>query len=296
LTIFLVGQYHVEVAPIFNHLWAAGAVLWVVGCGVNVNEPIGRGAEPSAGAANAGAGNAGDRASSTLSEGLLAHWKLDEPAADAVASDSAAGLYPAVPVSAPASDVAAPLFATDSASRAFDGRSQYLLIENRTELSFSGTVTLSAWVRLTALTDGCQYVLAHGYCWQPPGEVALRVGSPTCGPGGAAHYWAVGAWLNAEHSAILPIDESDLNEWTQLVGTYDGRAWRLYRNGEEVAIEVSDVGAVPVESNWAIGARAPGVGACVPVPAERFFNGSIDDVRIYRRALDAAEVRELYHY
>jgi hypothetical protein len=28
---------------------------------------------------------------------------------------------------------------------------------------------------------------------------------------------------------------------------------------------------------------------------ERFFNGSIDDVRIYRRALGPSEIEELYH-
>jgi hypothetical protein len=189
-----------------------------------------------------------------------------------------------------------PVSFSDPGSRVFDGQSQYLLIKNRDDLSFAGEVTLAAWVRLTALSDGCQYVVAHGYCWDPPGEVALRVGSPTCGPGGAAHYWAAGSWLNAEHSAALAIDEQDLNIWTHLVGSYDGRAWRLYRNGEEVAIQPSDVGSVPVESDWAIGARAPGVGPCVPVPSERFFNGSIDEVRIYRRALGADEVRELYHF
>jgi len=81
-----------------------------------------------------------------------------------------------------------------------------------------------------------------------------------------------------------------------LAGTYDGTAWRLYRNGAEIAVEPSTVGAVPVASDWAIGARAPGVPPCVPEPAERFFNGAIDDVRIYRRALDADEVEELAHH
>ena len=253
--------------------------MWVAACGVKISEPIVRGDEPSAGAPGPGGSKP-----PLSTAGLVAYWKLDEQAPDAVAADAVAGLHSALPVNAPgATDAAAPLALTNPASRVFDGQSQYLRILNDPELSFSGTITLAAWVKLTALTDGCQYVVAHGYCWEPPGEVALRVGSPTCGPGGAAHYWAVGAWLNGEYSAALPIDPLDLNTWLHLAGTYDGRAWRLYKNGEEVAIMPSDIGSVPVESDWAIGARAPGVGPCVPVPAERFFNGSID------------EVRELYH-
>jgi hypothetical protein len=180
-------------------------------------------------------------------------------------------------------------------SRSFDGQGQYLLIEDNDALSFSVQVTLAAWVNVTALNDNCQYVIGHGYCLDPPGEVVLRMGSTSCGPGVAPHYWAAGSWLLAEHSATAVVDDADLGVWIHLVGTYDGEAWHLYRNGEEVGSQVSTVGAVPVRSDWAIGARAPGVAPCTPRPAERFFDGSIDDVRIYRRALDAAEVRELYH-
>jgi hypothetical protein len=275
-----------KVASFLTALCAFGAASGLLGCGMAVTEPIG--GEPKS--------SAGDAGADTLTQGLVAYWKLDEPNATDNAVDSATGSHLGTAINDPVpSTLVPPVQFANPSSRSFDGLSQYLLVANSDDLDFSGEITLAAWVNLTALTDGCQYIVAHGYCWEPPGEVALRVGSDTCGPGGAPHYWAAGAWLSAEHSAAAPIYDLDLNTWLHIVGTYDGQVWHLYRNGEEVATEASTIGAIPVQSNWAIGARAPGVGPCVPVPAERFFNGSIDDVRIYRRALSAAEVEELYH-
>jgi hypothetical protein len=226
---------------------------------------------------------------------LVAYWKLDETDGAADAADAVGG-HTGTPVGAPqpSGDVPGVMFA-DPGSRTFNGLSQYLLIPNADDLNFSGEITLAAWVKLAALNDDCQYIVGHGYCWDPPGEVVLRVGSPTCGPGGAPHYWAAGSWLMAEHSAIAPIDDSDVGAWVHVAGTYVDGAWHLYRNGQEAGTQPSDVGAVPVQSDWAIGARAPGSPPCMPAPVERFLSGAIDDVRIYRRALSAAEIEELYH-
>ena len=276
----------------WSGLYAASVAIGLVACGVNVAEPIGaRGGLASAGAAGNGVADGSSR-------DLAAYWKLDEPDAAATAVDSANASpdLSAAPVNGPLPSTQVPQVRfEDPASRSFDGQQQYLLVKDSAQLDFADEITLAAWVNVTALNDTCQYIVGHGYCLDPPGEVVLRIGSTTCGPGGAPHYWAVGSWLLAEHSAIAAIDERDLGTWVHLVGTYDGEAWHLYRNGAEIATQASSVGAVPVRSDWAIGARAPGVPPCVPAPAERFFNGSIDDVRIYRRALDASEVEELYH-
>jgi hypothetical protein len=278
-----------RLASLLPVLCASAAAIAVAACGMNVTEPIGRSAQAAAGAA-------GFAGSDALARDLVAYWKLDEAGSDQAALDSASGSHLGTPIGAPVpTSSVAPVQFANPESRSFDGQSQYLLVENSDDLNFSGEITLAAWVYLTALTDGCQYIVAHGYCWDPPGEVALRIGSENCGPGGAPHYWAAGAWLSAEYSATSPISDLDLNTWLHLVGTYDGQLWHLYKNGAEVATNVSAVGAVPVASDWAIGARAQGVPPCMPVPAERFWNGSIDDVRIYRRALAAAEVQELYH-
>jgi hypothetical protein len=73
-----------------------------------------------------------------------------------------------------------------------------------------------------------------------------------------------------------------LNIWTHLAATYDGTTLRLYVNGVQAgsravsgAIQVSNrplrIGGNSVWGEW--------------------FAGRIDEVRIYRRALSAAEVQ-----
>jgi hypothetical protein len=73
-----------------------------------------------------------------------------------------------------------------------------------------------------------------------------------------------------------------------IAGVYDGTAWRLYHNGVAVGTPlVTAKGSITIAStNWAIGARGDGT--------LRWFNGSIDDVRIYNTGLTAAQVANLY--
>ena len=248
----------------WSAICASSAAIGLMACGASVVEPIGVGPGTIAGG---GTGAAGNATSDPLNRGLVAYWKLDERRTTDAIVDSASGdpQLSAVPVNAPPpSSEVPPVQFTDPASRSFDGLDQYQLVKDNDTVKFAVEVTLAAWVKVSTLNDNCQYIIGHGYCLDPPGEVVLRIGSTSCGPGVAPHYWAAGSWLLAEHSATAPIEDADLGVWIHLVGTYDGQACHLYRNGVEVCTQLSTVGAVPVRSDWAIGARAPGVPPCVP--------------------------------
>jgi hypothetical protein len=272
--------------------WAAGAAtMGAVACGVGVAQPISAGVVATTDGATPDMPGA-----DPLSQGLLAYWKLDEGGANDVVVDSSGNGHSGTTVNGPLpSSMTPPVRFLDPSSRGFNGTNQYIVLGNPDDMNFEGQITLAAWVYIAAITTGCHYILAHGYCYDPPGEVALRLGSDNCGPGGSPHNWAAGAWLSAEHSAVAPLYDLDLKVWIHIAGVYDGQAWHLYRNGEEIARQDSTVGAIPVRSDWAIGARSPGTPPCTPPMVERFFNGSIDDVRIYRRALGPSEIEELYH-
>jgi len=287
------GGYDARVAILPDKLGACAATLGLAACGVSVTQPISVGVGSTS---DATAAATGDGAADPLMSGLVAYWKLDETDATAPVIDSSGRGHDGIPINGPLPSSSTPtvLFG-DPSSRAFDGMSRYVLIKNNDDMNFSGEVTLAAWVYIAAETPGCHYIVAHGYCWTPPGEVFLRVGTGTCDANGTVHNWGTGAWLAAEYSAIAPLHDFDLKVWIHMAGVYDGSTWHLYRNAEEIARQDSAVGAVPVTSDWAIGAKAPGVGPCVPVPVDRFFDGFIDDVRIYRRALSPSEILELYH-
>src|SRR5260221_321634 len=123
-----------------------------------------------------------------------------------------------------------------------DRSSQYIDHANTPEADYADEILVAAWAKLASITERCHYVVAHGYCYTAPGEVALRIGADTCGPGGSPHDWAAGPWLSAEHSAVTPTTDADLNMWIHIAGVYDGQAWILYKNGDEVARQTSTLG------------------------------------------------------
>ncbi len=70
--------------------------------------------------------------------------------------------------------------------------------------------------------------------------------------------------------------------WTHLAATYDGTTLRLYVNGAQVA-QLAVAGSIPTSNSpLRIGGNA--------IWGE-WFNGLIDEVRVYNRALSAAEIQ-----
>ena len=77
-----------------------------------------------------------------------------------------------------------------------------------------------------------------------------------------------------------------MNQWTHLAISFDGTTKRLYVNGAQVASEgglgglVYDPAPIPVTigADWTAGA-----------PSD-FFNGLVDEVSLYGRALTPAEI------
>jgi len=165
----------------------------------------------------------------------------------------------------------------------FDGSDDYIGLGNPAGLNFTGQITIAAWIRpdLIKGVDINRDIVVHGFSvGYPEKEVYLR----TANDG----QYEIGSYIQNSGTTgraeyIIPL--TDQGTWVHLVGLYDGAFWRLYRNGVEVASRQRTVGAIQVDWDWAIGARAPG---------SRFFTGAIDDVRIYDRALSATEIQAIY--
>jgi uncharacterized membrane protein YkoI len=77
-------------------------------------------------------------------------------------------------------------------------------------------------------------------------------------------------------------------KWRHLVAIYDGSDLLLYVDGKVVGQKtIGDVTLFAVEGN-------PLVIGCRPPNMDRTFNGVIDDVRMYNKALSAEDIRKLY--
>ena len=145
-------------------------------------------------------------------------------------------------------------------------------VSDANDLDLTTAMTLEAWVYPTALpTDFTTVILKEN---NPSLAYALYAGTPANRPEG---YVNIGSDRGVTGTAAVP-----QNTWTHLATTYDGATLRLYVNGAQV-VSQSLTGAIRTSSG-ALSIGGNGVWG-------EYFRGRLDDVRIYNRALSAAEVQ-----
>jgi hypothetical protein len=153
----------------------------------------------------------------------------------------------------------------------FDGVDDFVALPG-SGLNAAGQITIEAWIRLES-TDGIRLILGHGSPFTKKGA-GLAIVDGQYGVVGVSH------GLN---SVLTPIPASDLGQWTHIAGSYDGATWRLYHNGDLLAQADRPYGAGVGSADWAIGAGGGG--------ATNFFQGGIDEVRLWRFARTQAQIQ-----
>ncbi|MHC4616748.1 MAG: LamG domain-containing protein [Planctomycetota bacterium] len=212
-----------------------------------------------------------------VAEGLVSYWKFDE-GSGSTAYDSAGTNDGTIYGAQWTSGVL-------GGALEFDGVGDYVGIGNPASLNFAGLITIAAWIKPEAIAgvDINRNIVAHGHGGFQDQAVYLRIANDG--------QYEVGSHIQDSTDTgraqyVVPL--GDKGNWVHLAGLHDGSDWRLYRNGVEVASKNVPIGGIQVDEDWAIGARGTGT--------ERFFTGSVDDVRIYDRALSAEEVEEVYRH
>jgi len=201
--------------------------------------------------------------------GPIVHYKLDD-GEGVIAVDSANGLD-GILMGDPQWSAGVLDGALD-----FDGDGDYVDCgTNATLNSLNEAITASAWINIRSVTTAWMTVMAKG-------ENAWRIAVNNLTTG--MHFGFSGGdrgWQAANSASELT-----LNEWHHVAATYDlENGGRIYIDGVEDGNN-PDLGGVQMnEMPFLIGENPEALG--------RFFDGLIDDVRIYDRALSADEVSEL---
>ena len=164
----------------------------------------------------------------------------------------------------------------------FDGEDDYVTIPRSRWLE-PRHVTLELWVRLLGGEPGFRYLAIKGNHDCLCGSYALYRG----GNNGIYFYVCDGTFYTVSPNGGSSVWDG---EWHHVAGTYDGTAVRIYVDGEQVgtgALTSLEIGyGLNISNDLYIGANP--VNTCPNVPTG--FDGDLDEVRVWSRALSPEEV------
>jgi hypothetical protein len=156
----------------------------------------------------------------------------------------------------------------------FNGSTSYVDLGNAADLQISGSMTWSAWIFATANPVDDGDIVSKGWQFKT---------SPDTGP----HTFAIaitdpgGAYVGRYSTTVRA-----LNTWYHVAGVYDAaaRTLNIYVNGvpdNGVLIGTVPASQLNAPDNVTIGRRSGGY----------YFQGTIDELRLYNRALSQTEIQ-----
>lgn len=225
-------------------------------------------------------------AASTL-DNTAAYWKLDELIAGSTAADSSGNSNSGTPhgtagannLPQPSTNIPSTITFSDPRSLSFDGTDDYLDIGDKSNLFFAGNFSLSAWVYITGGAGTFRSILSD---YKADGSVAsmeLAIDDNNR----ATFFWTDGNGII--HPAFSVGFTPSQNTWYHLVGVYDGTARTIYVNGVSKGSDSTVQTRTDFGDNTTIGRAGSFNG--------QYFQGQIDDVRVYDHALTQGEITEL---
>ncbi len=157
----------------------------------------------------------------------------------------------------------------------FDGDNDWVTVADAASLDMTTALTLEAWVNPRVL-GGWRSVLMKERVGGLAYSLYADNGVDGAHPAGTMFF---GALPDRSVRGTSPLA---VGAWTHLAVTYDGTTMRLYVNGAQAA-------TLPQTGSLTATARPFRIGGN-GVWSDEFFDGLIDDVRVYNRALSAAEI------
>jgi len=162
----------------------------------------------------------------------------------------------------------------------FDGEASHVEIPHSESLNLDKEITMEFWFLLKGASANNVYPrpFAKGQSTTANGAYGVWVGDT--GNSSDIGFRCITLDPNDIRSQAVPDFNDD--KWHHVVLTYDGQNGMLYFDGE-ILVDIPVTGDISqTEDPLHIGDGN----------SERFFNGAIDEARIYNRALDEDEVRQ----
>lgn len=207
----------------------------------------------------------------------VAHWKLDETSGTTASDSSGNGNTGTL--------VNGPVWASGKIGGGlnFDGADDYVNLGNPASLQLTGAMTITAWIYLNNVNATAHRIVSKlGVSGQRGWELVLDDDPDN----------NLLMRISSNGTTIIDAKQAvkfdGVGRWVFVAGTYvPGTSLNIYRDGVLVASNTASIPASQFNSNQNVNIGRGPVGYSP-------FNGKIDDVRIYNRALSAAEIQSLY--
>ena len=209
---------------------------------------------------------------SSLMNGLIAWWRLNGNATTAV-GDANGTMIDTTPTTGQNGEAGGAL--------SFNGTSSYINIPHRSSLNIGNTMSISAWVRPTDLSSRHGVFSTRSNNATDSWQLDVGLGN---GGSGRATFSKQGVWIFDSIDGRIA-----LNAWRHVVYVRSAASTSgsMYVNGSLVSSSETSTTTIANNSDpKRIGQGTAGT---------QFFQGSIDDVRLYNRALTQTEISALYN-
>lgn len=209
---------------------------------------------------------------------LIGHWTLDESAEATIANDSTSGNHDGTVNGAASGQTGAtPITFANAGSYDFDGTDDSIdLGTNVGNFTLADHFSISAWIN--PALDSENHAI-YGNTWDQPGYL-LRVTAEN-----KVRFILVenGGVYNGMDSTVLTPG------WHHVVGSWDGTSVKVFVDGVDSSATPITNGTVTTITTSA----HTFIGQTGEATVEQYFDGMIDDVRVYDVALSDSEVAAL---
>jgi len=212
---------------------------------------------------------------------LVGYWKFDESSIGTTVADSSGkgntGTTNNITTPSGPNSGSAPIGSTNPQSWQFDGINDYISVPSNASLNLSsGQFTEALWIYPTMTANGYYGVMGYqgsDNSQRYPGIWVLDRTKIHAGFGDGSNF------NSFETGNVLTP-----NAWNHVAVTFDGTNYKAYVNGVEVYSTNQFAGKRPTTATQRLD-----IGR-----VDNYFQGRLDDVRVYSNALSAAEITALY--